>query len=145
MLYHGGLGGGRQSKFRPEACGPAGEARRNVHWQPANAVRTRPMPKQPHVGEVSAICYIPGMEHMFMTAGMDGRVRLWNSNAQEVAMVEPFGTGTTCLSVCAHKPSAFAVRLPHFACTGRKHQCDNLSDARCCRWRLKEDSCPCST
>ena len=72
----------------------------------------RPMPKQPHIGEVSSICYVPGMEDMFMTAGMDGRVRLWNSGAQEVAMVEPFCSGASCLSICAHKPSVFAVRLP---------------------------------
>eukprot|EP00892_Ulva_mutabilis_P004994 jgi/Ulvmu1/2867/UM146_0009.1 len=86
-----------------------GEARGAVRWRPANAVRTRPIPKQPHVGEVSAVCYIPGLEHLFITAGMDGRVRLWNSEAQEMAMLEPFCSGSTCLSVCPHKPSIFAV------------------------------------
>lgn len=69
------------------------------------------MPKQPHVGEVSAICYVPEIDNMFMSAGLDGRVRLWSSGSQESCMVEPFPHGSTCLSISAHKPSVFAVRL----------------------------------
>lgn len=91
-------------------CGCAGESRVNVSWRAANTARALPMPKQPHIGEVSAICYVPEMDHMFMSAGLDGRVRLWRSGCQEACMVEPFHHGSTCLSICAHKPSVFAVR-----------------------------------
>ena len=90
-----------------------------MHWRSAvtssaadATAATGDLSRQPHIGAITALERNACVPAALLSAGMDGRVRIWKaeSTLHEVLLLEPFDVAVACATWASFKASVFAVR-----------------------------------